>query len=115
MDGEYESPLMYAVCQASAATVGFTIMAMVDGYDWVNRNDARLRLTPLIAVCGQSDDDEAVMIARILLENGADVNMRDSGPGAFPLLQAAQGGKTALVQLYLQSGADITMSPKNSL
>jgi hypothetical protein len=113
--GDYtyaETPLMYAVCHASAEMVGFTIRAMVDGCDWVNRNDARLRVTPLIAVCGRTDDDEAVMIARVLLENGADVNMRDSGPGAFPLLQAAQNGKTALVQLYLQRGADVMMSPK---
>jgi hypothetical protein len=111
VDEDYGSLVMYAVCRASAERVEFAISSQYDELDWVNRNDTRMGVTPLIAVCGRPDDDEALMIARVLLENGADVNMRDSGPGGFPLFQAAQEGKTALVQLFLQSGADLTMSP----
>jgi hypothetical protein len=68
-------------------------------------------ITPLLIACMRSVDD-GLAIARVLLENGADVNGRDSGPGAFPLFQAAQGGKAELIRLLLQSGADLTMSPR---
>lgn len=47
----------------------------------------RLGLTPLIRVCGRPDNDEAVMIARVLLENGADVNGRDLDQGPFPSIR----------------------------
>jgi hypothetical protein len=114
VEEEFGTPVMYAVCRTSAERVGYAIRTQVDGRDWINRNDTRLGLTPLMAVCRRPDNDEAVMIARVLLENGADANMRDSGPGSFPLFQASQEGKTALVQLFLQSGADVTMSPKRN-
>jgi hypothetical protein len=90
VDEEFGTPVMYAVCRASTERVGYAIRTQVHGRDWVNRNDTRLGITSLIAVCGRPDNDEAVMIARVLLENGADVNMRDSGPGCFPLFQAAR-------------------------
>jgi hypothetical protein len=80
----------------------------------INRTDTKIGATPLIATGMRPDFDEAVKIARILLENGADVNGKDSGPGAFPLFQAAQEGNTALVRLFLQSGADLTLSPRRN-
>jgi hypothetical protein len=67
-----------------------------------------------MATCMRPDEDEGVNIARVLLENGADVNGLDSGPGSFPLFFAAQEGKTALVRFLLQSGADMTLSPRKN-
>jgi hypothetical protein len=67
MDGEYET---LDVRGSSVLTKRLYDQTMVDAIN--NRNDNRLGVPPLMAVCGRPDDDEA--IARVLLENGADVN-----------------------------------------
>jgi hypothetical protein len=110
MDG-YGTPLMFAACHGSAQGLRDVIRTQIDGRAYVNRNDTVMGVTPLIAACMRSVDD-GLAIARVLLENGADVNGRDSGPGSFPLFQAAQEGKVELLRLLLQSGADLTMSPR---
>jgi hypothetical protein len=114
-EAEYDTPLMEAICHGSTERVRYEIRRMreVDGRDWINRNETDgMGITPLLTVCMRPDDDEALIVARILLENGADANFRDSGPGGFPLYQAARGGKTALVRLLLQSGADMMLTPR---
>jgi hypothetical protein len=113
MEG-YGTPLMFSVCHADATNVRMVIRGQHGVRACINRTDTKLGVTPLIATGMRPDFDEAVKIARILLENGADINGQDSGPGAFPLFQAAQEGNTALVQLFLQSGADLMLSPRRN-
>jgi ankyrin repeat protein len=108
----FSTPLMMAVCRASAQDVRVVMSMQFDAGDWVNRTDTRLGVTPLIAVCMRPDEDEALKIAHVLMENGADVNVQDSGPGSFPLFQAAQEGKSKMVRWFLQSGADMMLSPR---
>jgi ankyrin repeat protein len=44
---------------------------------------------------------------RLLLENGADIEARDSDYGRTPLSWAAERGSAAVVKLLLKKGADI--------
>jgi ankyrin repeat protein len=107
---DYGTPVMFAAFHGSAQGLRDVIRTQIDGRAYVNRNDTIMGVTPLMAACMRPVED-GLAIARVLLEYGADVNKRDSGPGSFPLFQAAQGGKTELIRFLLQSGADLTMSP----
>jgi hypothetical protein len=102
---------MFGACHGSPEGLRDVIRTQRNGRAFVNRNDTVMGITPLMAACMRPDDADGLAIARILLEFGADVNKRDSGPGSFPLFQAAQGGNTELIRLLLQSGADLMMSP----
>ena len=45
-------------------------------------------------------------IVKCLLDNGADVNIKETTNGHTPLLQAATQGHTDIVKLLLEHGAD---------
>ncbi len=86
--------------QASAAVVTLLLEAksLVDPRDEGNS-------PPLIACCRRSDE-EAVKIARVLLDRGAQLEHRGYFQRA-PLLQASRLGSAELVELLLSRGADI--------
>ena len=73
---------------------------IVEGAD-VNAPDDDLNLSPLAwsALHGQTE------AARLLIENGADVNMKD-GKGSTPLHSAAVFGRAGVAKLLLENGAD---------
>ena len=51
-------------------------------------------------------------IARILLENGADVNAGSPNHGTTPIMYAVMGKNDTLFKMLLEKGADITISDK---
>jgi ankyrin repeat protein len=62
--------------------------------------------TPLLWCCVRNDE-EALEIARVLLDRGADVKQKDQD-NSTPLLEASRWGSAALVELLLSRGADVT-------
>ena len=74
---------------------------IAEGAD-VNAPDDDLNLSPLAwsALHGQTE------AARLLIENGADVNMKDDNDGT-PLHGAAIFGRAGVAKLLLENGADI--------
>ncbi len=73
---------------------------IVEGAD-VNAPDDDLNLSPLAwsVLHGQTE------ATRLLIENGADVNMKD-GKGSTPLHSAAVFGRAGVAKLLLENGAD---------
>lgn len=68
------------------------------------------KLTPdLFQACGQGDTEKV----RILLQQGAEVNVRNER-GCTPLAIAVKNGHAAMVQLLIQHGADIRMAALSS-
>ncbi len=61
--------------------------------------------TPLAFVCGYRFDDDAVRIAELLLDAGADIEQGDTD--WTPLLRACRNGRADLVSFLLQRGANI--------
>jgi uncharacterized protein len=47
-----------------------------------------------------------VEIVTLLLENGADINVRDDANGTTPLMNAVMGGHPEVIQVLLKRGAD---------
>lgn len=68
----------------------------------VNAQDSELGVTALMSAV----EDRHADVARLLLENGADVNRKDA-KGNTPLMAAALGGQTSLVMALLHRGADV--------
>jgi ankyrin repeat protein len=68
--------------------------------------------TPLIACCGGRSDEEAVKIARVLLDRGAEIEQRGRWQRT-PLLEASISGSAELVELLLSRGADIKAVDEN--
>ena len=46
-------------------------------------------------------------IVKLLLEKGADINVKQTATGATALLLASQNGRTDVVKLLLEKGADV--------
>ena len=69
-------------------------------YD-IHIDDVRIPCAPLYVVTSKE-------IAKLLLDNGADVNMQDRMWGRTPLIYAAKRGDLETVELYLQYGAHVT-------
>jgi len=72
--------------------------------DWgvdVNSKTFRMRLTALHRAAGNGHAD----IVELLLEKGADVNIRNEG-GSTPLHWAARNGHTKVMKILLENGAD---------
>jgi uncharacterized protein len=46
-------------------------------------------------------------VVRVLLERGADPNIRDDGDNAMPLHFAVEGGNVAIIRLLVEHGADL--------
>ena len=69
--------------------------------------------TPLMVACKNGN----VEIVKLLLSNGADVNIPDSITGKTPLLAALQGTKGnrfSLAFFLIENGADIHVTIKNN-
>lgn len=62
----------------------------------------RYGVTPLFFAC----DRGHLEIVKLLLENGADVNVKDTFYGATPLTWAVNKGHTEIVKLLLEKGAE---------
>lgn len=83
--------------------VGITTF-LIEGGAGVNiASGNAFKVTPLHSACAISH----LELAKLLLENGADVNARQSS-GVTPLHSAAHNGQLALAQLLVTSGADVS-------
>lgn len=65
--------------------------------------------TPLIKVAGKKVND--VTLARILIENGAKINVQDS-QGNTPLYHAVMNKNSKMIKLLLDNGADMYIQNK---
>ena len=54
-------------------------------------------------------------VVKLLLEKGADVNVKQIGTGATALIMASQGGHTEVVKLLLEKGADVNAKDNNGI
>jgi len=59
-----------------------------------------------MAVIPSEDSTTALDVARMLLEAGADPNIRDDGDNAYPIHFAAERGELPIVKLLIEHGAD---------
>lgn len=114
-DRDKRTPLIEAASNGYAEIVQYLIAAGAD-VNAVGRG-----LTPLMAACVSggiafgSAGDKAKTI-RILLENGANVNVRDDSwrqTGRTPLMYAVMQGDAALVQILLGKGARLDLKNKD--
>jgi uncharacterized protein len=68
-----------------------------------------MQVCPLHSAAAHSDQTKAVELARIVLESGADPNVRQQG-GYTALHEAALNGNVALIELLFAHGADPTLA-----
>lgn len=102
------TPLLLAILMhGTVEQVKKEIKLMIGGKRFVNRPDPNMQITPLIGCTLHSNESEALKIAQYLVKLGADINLKDSGPGSSPLLMAAQNGKPQLIKYFLSQGAKI--------
>ncbi len=67
--------------------------------------------TPLTEICGLWGGDEHLATAQLLIRNGADLNYK--GKNGTPLQLAIEYRHSSLVNLLVQSGADLTVTDGN--
>jgi hypothetical protein len=105
-----------AITREAPDRVGVIRMLLAAGADVdgaSRKDDDLLRgCTPMMAVI--EDEDEYKELVRLFLENGADVNARDSS-GTTPLMHAAMRRSEDLVQLFLEGGADVNAKTPDGL
>nr|XP_055028011.1 fibronectin type 3 and ankyrin repeat domains protein 1 isoform X2 [Misgurnus anguillicaudatus]XP_055028012.1 fibronectin type 3 and ankyrin repeat domains protein 1 isoform X2 [Misgurnus anguillicaudatus] len=101
MDKNGCSPLHWAIDGEHIPVIKYMIQ---DGCE-VDMRDKISYWTPLMRVSATSGNPE---VAAILLQAGADVNVRDK-PGKTPLMVAVLNNHEELVKLLLDSGADHQM------
>jgi ankyrin repeat protein len=68
----------------------------------------------LLSVASGHGPQACLTFATLLLDNGADVNVR-TGSGNTPLIGAAVWGPEEMVELLLSRGADVTLKNKEGL
>jgi hypothetical protein len=66
-----------------------------------------------LTLCCLRDDEEAVNVARVLLDAGADIECVEAEWSRTPLLVACRQGRPELVSLLLQRGANVKALGKN--
>ena len=66
------------------------------------------RNAQMVAPINSASASGALEIARMLLDHGADPNLRQEG-GFVPLHNAAQNGQVELIELLLEQGAEINL------
>lgn len=94
------TPLCFAVAHRLIETVQYVLgLQMVSVNEVANENG----WTPLFYAARNDDTEE---ICRLLLQSGADPNIRDTD-GETPLLRACRFTKSTIVKLLLNHGADI--------
>ena len=64
-------------------------------------NQARNGVTPLWVAC----QNNHALVAKLLIDAGADVDVAKESDGATPLFKASQNGHSVVVQLLLEAGA----------
>ena len=105
-DNQGRTPLHFAARYNRKAIVELLIAKGVD----VNSRAAQER-TPLNLLTLMTQNVE---VARILVQNGADVNAPDS-QGTMPLEHAVHQGSLAMIDLLLDSGAGFRATPDRAL
>jgi ankyrin repeat protein len=92
-----------------------TVRALIDaGADVSARTTNALDNQPLHAAVAGGEARARLACARLLVEEGADVNGRQSG-GYTPLMSAAENGDEDLAELLLARGADPTLEDDQGL
>jgi len=99
-----ETPLAALLSAAGKGDAG-AVAAILDKYpDIIDERGTLPGNTGLRTALHFGSGHEAVV--RILLERGADPNIRDEGDNAFPIHFAAERGDLAIVKLLIAHGAD---------
>ncbi|SMQ46287.1 unnamed protein product [Zymoseptoria tritici ST99CH_3D7] len=102
LDRQAKGKLERAICE-SELQVALALAVKAD--------DERRKSNPLALCYAACFGDKG--IAEVLIQNGWDVNARDSmnGVAHFPLLLAMAARRPAMVQLLLENGAELALEP----
>ncbi|MBP5427568.1 MAG: ankyrin repeat domain-containing protein [Clostridiales bacterium] len=108
MEGEGSlSPLMYALRRSNISLVKVLISLGVD----VNCVD-KYANTPLKDICSSTENITNIRIAKLLIDNGADIN-KENYRGITALMIACCSDNIGFVKLLLVEGADVLKKNKN--
>ena len=109
--GDHESAAPEVVTTDEEQTQIRNIQAMIQNSpDLINAPDSDGK-TPLILAAEKGQ----LVVAKYLLDHGADVNGLSRNHGAVPLIAAAGNGHKAMVELLLERGADVSGGGLNPL
>ncbi len=103
----YEFDLLFAAIEFSKIDI---VRYVLDNnlYTSINKVYTEESETPLTLACGLENSQDAVTIAELLIENGADVNGAGSSGGDYtyyPLIRSINKGNISLTKLLIENGA----------
>ena len=97
--------LLHLACENSQISLIKTLLKCNVNINSMNAEG----LSPLHLAAIKGD----IEVTKLLINEGADIELKDSKHGSTPLLYACQNGRTKTVQTLLENGADINAKSSN--
>ena len=109
---EFDKNLLLLVASASGDTT--VISNLINGTDIKRKNIVNFSLDPGITPLFAAAQSGASEVMKILIKNGANVDVKDDR-GRTPLFAAIQSGNMAAIQTLIDAGADVNVEDAQSV